>query len=113
VTKTAYEIALNEFRDASADVRLAFGAVAETREKQILANRAHTGASEWHARAVARLDAADKALRDVETAAPTPADIDVGAKSAPEPPPPIDYTAGATPRVNGSLQADPAELGMG
>jgi len=60
---TDYETALNEFRDASAAVRLAFGAITQARELQIIADSQHNAAHVAHAQAVARLDAADNALR--------------------------------------------------
>lgn len=73
---TKYETALNEFRDASAAVRLAFAALSEAREIQILANRGHDAANRVHIAATARLDAADAALRSVQPEAPAGADID-------------------------------------
>lgn len=59
---TTYETALNEFRDASAEVRRFFGAVSEARELQIIADSQHKQASNALADAQARLDRADKAL---------------------------------------------------
>jgi hypothetical protein len=68
-----YELALNEFRDASAAVRRAFGAVAEARELQIIADSQHRQACNDHAEAVRRLETADRALMDARSpAAPTP-----------------------------------------
>ena len=60
--QTTYEIALNEFREASAIVRRAFGAVSEARELQIIADSQHKAASIALGEAQARMDAADKAL---------------------------------------------------
>lgn len=57
-----YEAALNEFRDASAAVRRCFGAVAQARELQIVADSQHKTTSNALAEAQARLDRADKAL---------------------------------------------------
>lgn len=101
---TKYEVALNEFRDASAEVRRAFNALSEAREAQILANRGHGAASELYAKATARLDAADQALQGVRAEPPAPADIDV--------------TRPATAMPNGSGERtvhipDPADMGIG
>lgn len=73
--KTSYETCLDEFRDASAAVRLTFAALSEAREIQILANRGHTAATDAYADAKTRLEAADAALQAVRAEAPTPADI--------------------------------------
>ena len=73
--QTTYEIALNEFREASAIVRCAFGAVSEARELQIIADSQHKAASIALGEAQARMDAADKALsaaREAPKPAPTP-----------------------------------------
>ena len=100
---TTYELALTEFRDASAAVRLAFGKIAEARELQIIADSQHRRASNEHAEAVRRLEAADGALMAArETpaeAAPrvTQADIDG-----------IEPTG----MGNGSMIAEPSSLGM-
>lgn len=80
--QTTYELALNEFRDASANVRLCFGQVAEARELQIIADSKHKLASNALADAQARLDRADAALAAAREAPPqvmprvTQADID-------------------------------------
>jgi len=98
--KTTYEITLDEFREANADLRRALAASSETREKQILANHAHATASDWHVRAYGRLMTADDALQGVRAEAPTPADIDVT----------------ANPMTNGSVTAltpEPGEMGIG
>jgi hypothetical protein len=73
---TNHEACLNEFRDASAAVRLAFAALSEAREVQIIANRAHADCNQAYVEAQARLDAADAALLAVRADAPAPADID-------------------------------------
>lgn len=65
--QTSYELALNEFRDASAAVRRAFGAVAEARELQIIADSQHRRACNEHAEAVRRLEAADAALMEARS----------------------------------------------
>jgi DNA-directed RNA polymerase subunit K/omega len=73
--QTTYEIALNEFREASAIVRRAFGAVSEARELQIIADSQHKAASIALGEAQARMDAADKGLaaaREVPAAKPDP-----------------------------------------
>jgi len=105
---TKYELALNEFRDASAEVRRSFNMLSEAREAQILANRGHGAASELYAKATARLDAADQALQAVRPEAPTPADIDVTMK-------PLAGTVVMLP--NGGDRTvhipDPSEMGMG
>lgn len=97
--QTTYELALNEFRDASAAVRRAFGAVAEARELQIIADSQHRRACNEHAEAVRRLEAADAALMEAREApkaepGPPPAEpaplprvtqADIDALSAPLP----------------------------
>jgi hypothetical protein len=72
---TNHEACLNEFRDASAAVRLTFAALSEAREVQIIANRAHADANEAYVSAQSRLDAADAALLSARTAPPVAADI--------------------------------------
>jgi len=74
---TNHEQSLNEFRDASAQVRLTFAALSDAREVQIIANRAHMAANEAYKAAQARLEAADVALQAARAEPPTPADIDV------------------------------------
>ena len=74
--KTAYELALDEFRDAAASVRLTFAAVSEAREIQILADRKYDDASNLHVAAQSRFDRADAHLQAARIEAPTPADID-------------------------------------
>ena len=74
---TNHSACLNEFRDASAAVRLTFAALSEAREVQIIANRTHADANEAYIAAQARLDAADAALIAVRAEAPAAADIDV------------------------------------
>lgn len=73
---TTYTDALNEFREASAAVRLAFSAKAEAREKQIIANAADTDATAKLMAAQDRLEAADRALQTARAEPPAPADID-------------------------------------
>jgi hypothetical protein len=73
---TNHSACLNEFRDASAAVRLAFAALSEAREIQIIANRTHADAGREYAAAQTRLDAADAALQAARAEAPAPADID-------------------------------------
>jgi hypothetical protein len=73
---TNHSACLNEFRDASAAVRLTFAALSEAREVQIIANRTHADANEAYIAAQARLDAADAALIAVRAEAPAAADID-------------------------------------
>jgi hypothetical protein len=73
---TNHEQCLNEFRDASAAVRLAFAALSEAREVQIIANRAHADANEAYVSAQSRLDAADAALLSARAEPRAPADID-------------------------------------
>jgi hypothetical protein len=85
---TTYELALNEFRDASAAVRRAFGAVAEARELQIIADSQHRRACNEHAEAVRRLDAADAGLME--------------ARQAPVPAPTAELYAFAAPAPNGA-----------
>jgi hypothetical protein len=74
---TNHEQCLNEFRDASAAVRLAFAALSEAREVQIIANRAHADANEAYVSAQSRLDAADAALLAVRAEPRAAPDIDV------------------------------------
>ena len=74
---TNHSACLNEFRDASAAVRMTFAALSEAREVQIIANRTHADANEAYISAQARLDAADAALIAVRAEAPAAADIDV------------------------------------
>ena len=73
---TNHSQCLNEFRDASAAVRLAFAALSEAREIQIIANRTHADAGREYAAAQTRLEAADAALQAARAEAPAPADID-------------------------------------
>ena len=80
--KTAYEVCIDEFRDASAALRVTFAALSEAREAQILANRGHAAASDAYDAAKARLEAADAALQAVRAEPPAPADIDTTAKPA-------------------------------
>ena len=102
--QTSYELALNEFRDASAAVRRAFGAVAEARELQIIADSQHRRACNEHAEAVRRLEAADAALMEARSpAAPT---------APPERVTQADIDALSAPTPNGSLIAEPSTLGM-
>lgn len=104
---TKYETALNEFREASAELRRAFGAVSETREKQIIANRCHAVASETYTAAQARLERADAALQAVQPEAPAPADIDVTGR-------PAERVAQANAAMsNGAIDADATGLGIG
>lgn len=76
--QTTYQAALDEFRDASAAVRQAFGKVSEARELQIIADSQHKAASIALGEAQARMDAADKGLAAarevpaVEAAKPAP-----------------------------------------
>jgi hypothetical protein len=72
---TNHEACLNEFRDASAAVRLAFAALSEAREVQIIANRAHADCNQAYVEAQSRLDAADAALLSARADDPAPADI--------------------------------------
>jgi hypothetical protein len=74
---TNHEQCLNEFRDASAAVRLAFAALSEAREIQIIANRAHADCNQAYVEAQSRLDAADAALLSARAEPPVAADIDV------------------------------------
>lgn len=103
-----YEAALNEFRDASAAVRVAFGKIASARELQIIADSQHRQASREHEEAVARLERADVAFREARDAAAAP------------PPPPAprvtqaDIDAIEAPVPNGVvIEADPADMGIG
>ena len=73
---TNHSQCLNEFRDASAAVRLAFAALSEAREVQIIANRTHADCNEAYVSAQSRLDAADAALQSARADDPAPADID-------------------------------------
>jgi hypothetical protein len=104
--QTTYEFALNEFRDASAAVRRAFGAVAEARELQIIADSQHRQACNDHAEAVRRLETADLALMDARSpAAPTPT-------PTPTPTPePRDDTASAS-SISRLFASDPAANGL-
>jgi hypothetical protein len=97
-----YELALNEFRDASAAVRRAFGAVAEARELQIIADSQHRQACNDHAEAVRRLETADRALMDARSpAAPTPTPT----------PEPRDDTASAS-SISRLFASDPTANGL-
>lgn len=122
---TTYETALNEFRDASAAVRRAFGAVAEARELQIIADSQHRHASNAHADAVSRLERADAALTQAR-AAPTGEVYDatgekpataatftttVGGVAARVTQADID--ALGAPLTNGSIDAQEAGIGIG
>lgn len=105
--QTTYELALNEFRDASAAVRRAFGAVAEARELQIIADSQHRRACNEHAEAVRRLEAADAALMEARSPIATTA-----------PPEPVarvtqaEVDAMAEPAWNGAAPADqPLHIG--
>ena len=107
--QTTYELALNEFRDASANVRRQFGAVAEARELQIIADSQHKAASNGLADAQDRLDRADRALtaaREVPKTTP--------AIEANDEPPATQATIsrlfGADPAANG---ADDTQLSIG
>lgn len=73
--KTAYETALDEFREASADVRRTYGLVTAARERQIIADSEHADAQVAHAAAQVRFAKADEVLQSVRPEAPTPADI--------------------------------------
>lgn len=70
--QTDYQAAIEEFREASADVRRAFGAVAEARERQIIANSQHAAASNALVEAQARLERADAALMQAREAQSSP-----------------------------------------
>lgn len=130
---TTYETALNEFRDASAAVRRAFGAVAEARELQIIADSQHRHASNAHADAVSRLERADAALTQAR-AAPTgsqaqadpyhnallprePRAGEVYDATGETPAMPrvtqADIDAIGAPLTNGSIDAQEAGLGIG
>jgi hypothetical protein len=80
---TNHEACLNEFRDASALVRMTFAALSEAREVQIIANRTHADANEAYIAAQRRLDIADAALIAVRADAPVAADIDTTRMPAP------------------------------
>lgn len=113
--QTTYETALNEFRDASAAVRRAFGAVAEARELQIIADSQHRHASNAHADAVSRLERADAALTQARAA---PADPLAIIHNEPEKftPPRVtqaEIDALGGPLTNGSIDAQEAGLGIG
>jgi hypothetical protein len=82
---TNHEACLNEFRDASAAVRLAFAALSEAREVQIIANRAHADCNQAYVSAQSRLDAADAALLSARADDPAPADIDTVSNRLPSP----------------------------
>lgn len=73
---TNQELAIAEFRDASAAVRLAFSARDQAREAQIIANRRWDDACKALQIAQDRQDRADDALRSVDAEAKAPADID-------------------------------------
>lgn len=74
--KTAYQLALDEFKDASAAVRVAFAAHAEARAAQIIANRDYAAATDAYTAAQDRLARADDALTMVKDEPEAPADID-------------------------------------
>jgi hypothetical protein len=95
---TPYEQALNEFKDASAAVRLAFGAHSEARAAQIIANRNHASASDAYLAAQDRLSRADDALQIVGAEAVAPADIDASR------PPVFGVTFEEVPTLNGADQ---------
>jgi hypothetical protein len=68
--------AVQEYRDACAHERRALSAVADTREKQILANTAHAQASNTLVAAIERRERAEDALAGAKPAAPEAAAID-------------------------------------
>jgi DNA-directed RNA polymerase subunit K/omega len=117
--QTTYEIALNEFREASAIVRRAFGAVSEARELQIIADSQHKAASIALGEAQARMDAADKALtyaREAPKPAPThtTAEVDDVTKAKPAPVFASFRDVDAPPVPNGAVidaQADGIGIG--
>jgi hypothetical protein len=89
---TAYQTALDEFKDASAAVRVTFGAQAEARSAQIIANRNYTAATDAYLAATDRLARADDALMMAKDEAPAAADISpvtavAGAAFVASPPP--------------------------
>ena len=110
--QTSYELALNEFRDASAAVRRAFGAVAEARELQIIADSQHKTASNVLLEAQARLDRADADLQRSREVQPAPEVVDLPVEA-----PPLgrvtqaDIDALANPSWNGA--ADDQQLRIG
>ena len=112
--QTTYELALNEFRDASAAVRRAFGAVAEARELQIIADSQHRRACNEHAEAVRRLETADAALMEARQA-PTPTASPNAPTAPPEPVARVtqaEVDALAEPAWNGAAPADqPLHIG--
>lgn len=111
--QTTYELALNEFRDASAAVRRAFGSVTAAREAQIIADAQHKTASNELADAQSRLDRADKALAAARERQ--------GVQQAPEAVAPAltprvtqaDIDALDPPTPNGSIDAQAAGLAIG
>lgn len=117
--QTTYELALNEFRDASAAVRRAFGSVTAAREAQIIADAQHKTASNELADAQSRLDRADKALAAAREG--QGAELASAASIA------TQTVSASTPRVtqadidalepgpltNGSIDAQAAGIGIG
>jgi hypothetical protein len=81
--KTAYELAIDEFKDAAAAVRVAMSAHADARAAQITANRNYQIAADGLQSAQDRQARADDALMMAKPEAPTPPDIDVTAKPHP------------------------------
>lgn len=75
--KTAYETALDEFKDAAAAVRVAMSAHADARAAQITANRNYQIAADALQAATDRQARADDALMMAKPEAPNPPDIDV------------------------------------
>lgn len=114
--QTTYETALNEFRDASAAVRRAFGAVAEARELQIIADSQHKHASNAHADAVSRLERADAALTQARAAPAGEVYDATGEKPATAAPRVTQAEIDALepgPLTNGSIDAQAAGIGIG
>lgn len=83
MSKTAYETALDEFRDAAAAVRVAMSAHADARAAQITANRNYQIAADALQAAQDRQARADDALMMAKPEAPNPPDIDVTGKRHP------------------------------
>lgn len=117
--QTSYELALNEFRDASAAVRQAFGHVCETREIQIIADSNHKVASQRHADAMNRLAHAEAVLMEARDAPKADAAKGeaIDPPAAPPAPPPLprvtqaEIDAMANPSWNDA--ADDQQLRIG
>lgn len=102
-----YAECLDEFRNASAEVRRLFGINATARENQILANSVAAMASRDLIAAQERLQAADDALQTARSEPPAPADIDASKGVAPA----ADAAAANPYALNGAAHDEPLAIG--